>query len=225
MISAARPDHARTEDPMQRKLPSPKRAQTQKRLIDAAFEVVARDGFHAASVQAIADLAGYSIGALYSNFQGKDDLFFAVFDEHVKWFEENVEAAAGSREPAEVIKDWMSFLSREPAQFLVFIEFWAYAVRKPKVRRRFAARMEEMRGTIEAALERRAESSGSTYALPTKDVALLGLSLGRGLTLEKLADPGAISDRKIGQILGGLIAGGQVTPPARKRSRQRRAGS
>ena len=66
--------------------------------------------------------------------------------------------------------------------------------------------MQEMRATVEAALKRRAESLGSAYALSPEEVALLGLSLGRGLTLEKLADPDAISDEKVGRILGGLIA-------------------
>ena len=39
-------------------------------------------------MQAIATKAGFSIGALYSNFAGKDDLFLAVYDAHAAWFEE-----------------------------------------------------------------------------------------------------------------------------------------
>src|SRR5829696_4871846 len=64
-----------------------RRAATRRRLLDAAIAVVAERGFHAASVDAIAEEAGYSVGAIYSNFGGKDDLFLAVFDEHASWFE------------------------------------------------------------------------------------------------------------------------------------------
>ena len=41
---------------------------------------VARRGFHGASVEEVADVAGYTKGAVYSNFAGKDDLFLAVLE-------------------------------------------------------------------------------------------------------------------------------------------------
>ena len=48
---------------------------------------MASDGFHSASVDQIADRAGLSIGALYSNFAGKDDLLFAVFEGNARAFQ------------------------------------------------------------------------------------------------------------------------------------------
>jgi AcrR family transcriptional regulator len=47
-------------------------------LLEAAQRVFLRDGFHGASLDAIAEEAGYTTGAVYSNFRGKDDLFLAV---------------------------------------------------------------------------------------------------------------------------------------------------
>src|SRR3712207_1783074 len=67
--------------------PRERRPSPRRRLLEAAISVVAERGFHAASVDAIAPEAGYSVGAIYSNFGGKDDLFMAVFDEHAAWFE------------------------------------------------------------------------------------------------------------------------------------------
>src|SRR3984885_7184390 len=58
-------------------------AQTRARLIDAAAKVFARRGFQAASVEEIAEEAGYSHGAVYSNFEGKADLFLAVFEDYM----------------------------------------------------------------------------------------------------------------------------------------------
>ncbi|MGH8919283.1 MAG: TetR/AcrR family transcriptional regulator, partial [Actinomycetes bacterium] len=59
-------------------------ATTRRRLLDSATAVFVRDGFHAASINAVAEHAGYSTGAVYSNFPGKDALFLAVFDRHIE---------------------------------------------------------------------------------------------------------------------------------------------
>jgi len=55
-----------------------RRAQTRERLIDAAADVFNRLGYHGASLEAVADAAGYTKGAVYSNFASKADLFVAL---------------------------------------------------------------------------------------------------------------------------------------------------
>ena len=55
-------------------------AQTQARLIEAAFDVFARRGYYEATVEEVVAEAGYSRGAFYANFSDKADLFFAVLD-------------------------------------------------------------------------------------------------------------------------------------------------
>src|SRR5215211_6310744 len=50
-------------------------------LLDAAERVFARQGYQGASIQAIAAEAGYSHGAIYSNFNGKEDLFLVLQQE------------------------------------------------------------------------------------------------------------------------------------------------
>jgi hypothetical protein len=92
----------------------------------------------------------------------------------------------------------------DPDQVLIFIEFWAYAIRRPKLRRSFARRMAEMRESLAAALERRAEEGGAPLALPAETLALVLLSLGRGLGLEQLADPETIDD-SVAELVASLI--------------------
>src|SRR6266487_4367795 len=58
------------------------RARTRDLLIDSAMQVVARDGYAGASVDAIAAHAGFSMGAVYSNFATKEELFLAAFERH-----------------------------------------------------------------------------------------------------------------------------------------------
>lgn len=58
-----------------------KKEGTRRRLIDAAAEVIAERGFHAASLMEVASRAGLTTGAVYSNFRSKEDLFLAVIRE------------------------------------------------------------------------------------------------------------------------------------------------
>jgi AcrR family transcriptional regulator len=187
-----------------KRAPTERRAATHQRLIDAATKVVARRGFHAATVDEIADEAGYSVGALYSNFDGKDDLFLAVFDGHLRWYEERLGLAAATADTGRVVGEWMDALMEDPEQLLIFIEFWAYAVRKPKLRRSFAARLAEIRAALAEALRQRAEASGKELEIPADTLALLLLATGRGLGLEKLADAEAVDDAAT-EVVASLI--------------------
>src|SRR2546428_7362860 len=56
-------------------------AQTRADLLEAAARVFKRHGYERASIAEIADEAGYSHGAVYSNFDGKDDLFLALYEQ------------------------------------------------------------------------------------------------------------------------------------------------
>jgi AcrR family transcriptional regulator len=187
-----------------KRAPTERRATTHERLVEAATKVVARRGFHAATVDEIANEAGYSVGALYSNFDGKDDLFLAVFDGHLRWYGERLRDAAASTDPGRAFRDWMDALMHEPQQLLIFIEFWAYAVRKPKLRRTFAARLAEIRSAAARAIEERAHATGSDLRLPAETLALVLLALGRGLGLEKLADPEAVDD-SVADLIASLV--------------------
>jgi AcrR family transcriptional regulator len=184
---------------------SPRRAATRQRLIDAAIDVVAKRGFAGASVDAIAEHAGMSIGALYSNFASKDDLFLAVFDAHVGWFQDRMEEAEQTEDAAMAIADWFGSLANNRQQFMVFVAFWAHAVRNPKLRRQFATRMAHMRASLASTLEARAAAAGAELPLPADLLALVVLAAWRGLSMEKLADPKAVPDAEIGRLLGGLV--------------------
>jgi len=60
------------------------RQQTRERLLDAAADVFKRLGYHGASLEAVAEAAGYTKGAVYSNFDTKADLFQALLDRYVQ---------------------------------------------------------------------------------------------------------------------------------------------
>src|SRR5271155_4912369 len=129
------------------------RANTRERLLVAARSVFARSGFHGASVEQIAAEAGFSTGALYSNFDGKEDLFLVLMereiDEHAREIAEAVrERASMSERAAGGARRWMTMIEREPELLLLFMEFWAYGVRDPQVRPKVAARFAQMRQVL-----------------------------------------------------------------------------
>jgi AcrR family transcriptional regulator len=55
-----------------------KRVRTRARLLDAALELTRRDGFERTTLQAIAEHAGMTTGAIYGNFRNRDELFMAL---------------------------------------------------------------------------------------------------------------------------------------------------
>src|SRR5213082_2484186 len=123
---------------------------TRERLLVAARSVFARSGFHGASVEEIASRAGFSTGALYSNFDGKEDLFLALMereiDEHAREIAEAVgERASVAERAAGGARQWMTMIEREPELLLLFMEFWAYGVREAQVRPKVAARFAQVR--------------------------------------------------------------------------------
>ena len=107
-------------------------------------------GFHGASVEEIASEAGFSTGALYSNFDGKEDLFLALMEREIDAHAREISAAvANAHSVAERAtggaRQWMTMIEREPELLLLFMEFWAYGVRDPPVRPKVAARFAQMR--------------------------------------------------------------------------------
>ena len=75
-------------------------ARTRRRVMDAAADVFGEKGFRGASLYDVAERAGHTIGAVYSNFASKDDLFRALMLERLRLAEAELEAAASDLPPA-----------------------------------------------------------------------------------------------------------------------------
>jgi AcrR family transcriptional regulator len=188
-----------------------RKAMTRELLLDAAATVFSRRGVHGASVEEIAAEAGFTTGAVYSNFSGKEDLFLALFERHtaaeVKKYDEIFAGARTVDEQARGGADeWMRELKREPDYFPLFVEFWAHAVRDPELRPRFAATFGAFRQAFGRMIKEAAKGLG--IEVSTQDAESLGTvlnALGNGIALEKLADPDGIPDELLGDMLSLLF--------------------
>ncbi len=104
------------------------RERTRTQLLAAAEEVFAARGFHGASLDEVAEAAGFSKGAVYSNFGSKDELFVAVLrkrmSEQAEFLTGLVSRASGDPVAALPDLEWMDL---QWCQLL--FEFWLYADR------------------------------------------------------------------------------------------------
>ena len=195
------------------------KAHTRERLLDAARSVFASSGFHGASVEEIASRAGFSTGALYSNFDGKEDLFLALMereiDEHAREIAEAVGQRASVAERATGgARQWMTMIEREPELLLLFMEFWAYGVRDEQVRPKVAERFAHVRRMLTTLIADSAREFDLQLQLPAEQLAIAIDALADGIARQKLADPAAVPDELMGTVLSLLLTG--AAAPRRK---------
>jgi AcrR family transcriptional regulator len=175
-----------------------RKERTRARLVETARRVFLERGFHGASLDDIADNAGYSKGAVYSNFASKADLFLAVLDAH---FEER------AREYADVTLDGgdleevyravarfrLQAEEREPRWEPLLLEFWTFAARRNDLREAVVERREHFLSLIAGLIEELSSRHGVTYTIPAGEVARGSAALLRGMVIERMLDPAASS--------------------------------
>lgn len=202
------------------------RERTRGELLDAAAGTFARHGFHGASVDLIAEAAGYTKGAVYSNFRSKEELFLELLDRQLDATvdilaalvdevppEERAEALAARAADLEVLEgDW----------FLLEAEFLLYAARNPdpSVRERVAARQRQTRARITELIQRHLDDVAADPAIVAEDLARLLMATADGLTQAALVDDTARDSGRIFGLLIGILleplqgATPSVSPPA-----------
>jgi AcrR family transcriptional regulator len=188
---------------------------TRAQLLDAAERVFARDGLRGASVETIALEAGYSTGALYSSFKGKEDLFLTLVEERIdprlaKVYEAlEAELAAGAP-PLEAARRFVSILSEERDAFLLLIDFWGQAVRNRKAAERYAERHARLRTIIVRVLDAAAGERPTRSPVSPDQLSTILIALANGFAIERLANPDAVPDDLFGHAMGALLRGAQT---------------
>jgi AcrR family transcriptional regulator len=188
-----------------------KQAQTRANLIDAASRVFAQRGYSAATVEEIAERAGYSHGAVYSNFASKEELFLAVFERYMELRVEEVAKASeieGSFvERARAAADqWMRRFGEDRETFLLHLEFMIHAARNPELSAQLGERMAALRVDIQRRIAERAAEQGASLPLSPAQLALVVRALGIGLAVEALNAPGEVDTGLYGDFVA-LVAG------------------
>ena len=174
-----------------------RKARTRDDLLEAAHQVFLRHGFHGATLDEIAEGAGYTKGAVYSNFEGKDGLFLGLLDaQFVARVEPHLERFRAAEELEEALRANGRLLAEtarnEPRWAPLLVEFWTHASRDPRRRAEALLRHDRVLDTIGAALAELADRFGVAWSRPPRELVRAASAFARGMALERLLDPEAV---------------------------------
>jgi len=189
-----------------------KQAHTRECLMRSAAQVFARRGLQQASIDEVAEEAGFTKGAFYANFKSKEELFLAMLDERfAKRIEDIEQVIAGEGTAAEKARRagdaFVQNLRADREWERLFFEFSAYAARDEDFRQELVTRYRAMRDGIAAALQAHAEQVGRQGALPQSQVAWMTCVMANGFALERLLEGDAVPDELYGTMLMIFFAG------------------
>lgn len=186
-----------------------RKSQTRERLIDASAVVFARRGFEAATLDEVAAAAGYTKGAVYSNFASKTDLFIALIErrveiqaaEHARRFEgqDLAAMARGLEEQAdqepESEKQWV----------VLAVEFWLHAMRDERAQVLMAEQYERARTVTAGLIASIYEKAGQQPPFGTRDLAIVIEALSVGLAFQAALDPEHVRMSLQAEVLARLL--------------------
>jgi AcrR family transcriptional regulator len=181
-----------------------RRADTRRRLLLAAAELFAERGVDGTSIDAIAERADRTSGAVYDHFGGKDGVLFALLD---TWVEELAVVIGAELATATTLDERLGVLWRNVSTPVVGddrwisleLELWTHAARNPTAREHLVQRYRgAWRGVVQLAGR---SGDGSTEVGP----AVIGLLL--GLEMMRRVDPTTVTDELAVGALRGVVAG------------------
>ncbi len=191
-----------------------RRQQTRDVLIAAATEVFARRGFEGSSLEEIAETAGFTRGAIYKNFDGKEDLFLAVTDR----FNEQVIAAfrsvapdsasAGEWDISRLAELWRASVGEFEELFAIGKEYELYVLRNPDARPTAIAHRRKQRDLVASFIDEVAERTDMTLRLPAATLASVILAAADGLTYAARIDGEDLFAAFLEVLNAGMIADG-----------------
>jgi AcrR family transcriptional regulator len=185
-----------------------RRERTRTELVDAAEARFVEHGFHATSVDQIAADAGYTKGAVYGNFDSKEDLFFAVYERRADVSIDRVERMLAKLEPAAALErlsgEIVGRRDTDDLWLAAFFEFRAHVIRHPELRERFAAIHARAQEPFISAIERLVEESGTTPQVDPRKLIVAANAMHIGLGLERLERPELV-DSELGEQMSNLL--------------------
>jgi len=179
-------------------------------VLDAARRVFLDRGYGGATVDAIAEEAGFSKGVVYSQFGSKADMFMALLEQRITERAAQNERLVAGKSLAEAARELLLAADRDVvseqgwAQLLV--EFRAHAARDPVLNRRYVDAHRRTVAQLAALLTRLHDQAGTSPAAPVTSMAEFVLAMGAGVTLERAANPAALPmDDGIAMMLRALM--------------------
>lgn len=197
-----------------------RRKETRDHVVEAAARVFARRGFHATSLEAIGDEAGFSRGAVYYNFADKEGLFLELLDRRCaeraldlrQVFANTDDDVQATRRQAQLAaQNALDAMTGDPEWRALYLEFLAHAARNPTFRRAFARRTDQMRSALEEVVVERARPFADSLGMEPVQLAVVIDALGTGLSAHHMlhgarAVPPELFSRALALLVEGIAA-------------------
>jgi AcrR family transcriptional regulator len=182
-----------------------KQAKTRSSLMESAAKVFCRHGMDRASIDQVAEDAGYTKGAFYANFKNKEELFLAMLDERfAERIEETERAFADADEsPPEQARHAAADFARhtDPEVTRLFHEFYSYAIRNEEFRDELLTRFATLRKRLDEIYQRRMDEYGITPTVPVERLGRMVIAMIDGWALWHLLEPDATDDELLEEML------------------------
>lgn len=188
-----------------------RKSQTRAQILKAARDLFLRRGFHATSLEQIAAEAGFTKGAVFSNFESKADLFLALIDQRTSERIGVMENALARRsrtmeeEARSAARAYMRTTHRPTEWSVLLTEFWAHASRDPHLRRQLARRHERVLAAIAESIEAIVARQGRQLTPPARLMAQATWSIAQGAVLEQLVIGDGSSDQLVESVWDALF--------------------
>jgi AcrR family transcriptional regulator len=200
--------------------PDRRRELTREHLLRAAAQVFTERGFHGATLDEVAAVAGFTKGAVYSNFRNKEDLFLAVLG----WIYENAlealrETLRSSQTPSESrLSDFVDLISGQGLGdgadwSVLYEEFHLYALRNPAAREKLAELDRRDVAEVARVIEGEREREGRRPLESATDAARIVIALMRGVGMMRSLDPELADDDEFLPTVMAFTARGLLSAP------------
>ena len=194
--------------------PERRRQQTRDHLLAAAAQVFADRGFYGASLDEVAAVAGFTKGAVYSNFESKEGLFLALFKAN---YDREMDAlrqtlVASDVPPEFRLSDFVALI-REPTLqaggnlAVLYQEFWLYAARNPAAREQLTRLADQNVREVAEILEAEWKRQGLEPSEPAERVARIIVVLFQGISLLRVLQPEVVDDALIETAIAVIARG------------------
>jgi AcrR family transcriptional regulator len=169
-------------------------ARTRELLLEVAATEFLAHGYSGTSLERVAEAAGFSKGAVYGNFAGKEELCLAVLENHffgqLQIFVADFAAGGDTIEDRlAVLERWWDILLADDEWQLLAMEFAVQTRRNPKIQEQLAQREKMVRTAVTALLSQQIRQLGVTPVLPPDQLGIVLVAVVGGIAVQRLVDP------------------------------------
>jgi AcrR family transcriptional regulator len=205
-----------SSEPFARRTRKQQQAHTRTCLLHSAAKLFTRKGMQQASIDEIAQDAGFTKGAFYANFKNKEELFLAMLDERFAERFEEIDRvvhqdATIEDQARQAGVDFIRAIRADEQWSRLFFEFAVYASRNEEFRQELVTRHRVLRAKIAALFEERARQLDWTPPISAAEASRMTFAMANGVALEQLLEPEAKSAELYGTMLTTFFTGLRAT--------------